>query len=136
VAGASQTVTPGATVTLDGNQSNDPDGDTLNYQWTQILGPVVTLDDPTAAVTTFTAPDVTSSTLLRFDLTVTDPLGLTDTSTTGITVTQAGDSGGGLGSSGGGSLGFLTLCVLLLLAGRNRAPGRAPTELSIRTDRV
>ncbi len=142
VAGASQTVTPGATVTLDGNQSNDPDGDTLNYQWTQILGPVVTLDDPTAAVTTFTAPDVTSSTLLRFDLTVTDPLGLTDTSTTGITVTQAGDSGGGLGSSGGGSLGFLTLALLLLCGigrngpGRNRAPERAPTELSIRTDRV
>jgi choice-of-anchor B domain-containing protein len=129
VAGASQTVSPGATVTLDGNQSNDPDGDTLGYQWTQTMGPAVTLADPTAAVTTFAAPDVTSSTLLRFDLTVTDPLGLADTATTSVTVTQAGDSGGGLGSSGGGSLGFLTLAMLLLLGlSRDHAPGRALTN--------
>jgi hypothetical protein len=133
VAGASQTVVPGATVTLDGNQSNDPDGDTLSYAWTQTIGPTVTLADPTAAVTTFAAPDVTSSTLLRFELTVTDPLGLTDSATTSVTVTQAGGSGGGLGSSGGGSLGLLSLCVLLLFACSSRAPGRTPTGRSIRT---
>ncbi len=118
VAGASQTVTPGAAVTLNGNQSNDPDGDALSYQWTQTMGPAVALDNPAAAVTTFTAPDVSSSTLLRFELTVTDPIGLTDTATTGVTVSQAGGPGGGLGSSGGGSLSFLTLAFLLLLAYR------------------
>jgi choice-of-anchor B domain-containing protein len=118
VAGASQTVAPGTTVTLNGNQSNDPDGDALSYQWTQTMGPAVTLADPTAAVTTFAAPDVTSSTLLRFDLTVVDPLGLTDTATTSVTVTETGSAGPGLGSSGGGSLGFLMLGLLLVFAFR------------------
>jgi choice-of-anchor B domain-containing protein len=125
VAGASQTVAPGTTVTLNGDQSNDPDGDALSYQWTQTMGPAVTLADPTAAVTTFAAPDVTSSTLLRFNLTVIDPLGLTDTATTNVTVAEAGSTGPGLGSSGGGSLGFLTLCMLMLFARRNRTPGSA-----------
>jgi len=131
VAGASQTVAPGVAVTLDGNQSNDPDGDALSYQWTQTMGLAVSLADPTAAITTFTAPDVSSSTLLRFDLTVTDPLGLTDIATTGVTVSLGGGAGGGLGSSGGGSLNWLLLVLLAAasycpLVGRHRttvAPG-------------
>ena len=116
VAGASQTVRPGATVTLDGNQSNDPDGDALTYAWTQTMGPAVSLDDPETASTTFVAPDVSSSTLLRFQLTVTDPLGLNDSATVSVTVSDT-TQGGGLGSdsSGGGSLGWLLLLVLSAL---------------------
>ncbi|MEM9690676.1 MAG: choice-of-anchor B family protein, partial [Pseudomonadota bacterium] len=42
-AGASLTVTAGTAVTLNGTASFDTDGDTLQYQWTQTLGPSVTI---------------------------------------------------------------------------------------------
>src|SRR5690606_25911347 len=82
VAGGSQTVTGGARVTLDGRSSNDPDGDTLAFAWTQVDGPPVTLEDADAALARFNAPTVDSDTLLRFRLTVTDPGGLADSATT------------------------------------------------------
>jgi hypothetical protein len=70
-AGADQTVGSGATVSLDGTGSTDPNaGDTLNYMWTQTSGPAVTLSDPTSATPTFTAP--TGPATLTFDLTVCD----------------------------------------------------------------
>ena len=59
-----------------------------------------------------------TATVPRFDLTVVDPLGLSDTATTSVTVTGAGSTGPGLGSSGGGSLGFLMLGLLLVFAFR------------------
>ena len=114
VAGSNRTVNPGASVTLDGNQSNDPDGDALTYAWVQTMGPAVTLSDPSAAVTSFTAPDVSSSTMLRFQLTVTDPLGLSDSAT--VTITVNNGNGGGLGGDGGGGGAFDLLVMLLLVA--------------------
>ena len=50
----------GATVTLDGTGSNDPDGNNsdLKYLWTQTAGPTVTLSNTTAAKPTFTIPDL------------------------------------------------------------------------------
>jgi hypothetical protein len=42
-AGPNQTVDEGVTVTLDGSNSSDPDGDISSYQWTQIAGIPVTL---------------------------------------------------------------------------------------------
>ncbi len=71
-AGASQTATQGALVTLDGTGSTDPNGATLTYSWTQTGGPAVTLSSPTAAKPTFTAPAVTTSTNLVFGLVVQD----------------------------------------------------------------
>ena len=115
IAGPAQTVSPGATVTLDGNQSNDPDGDALSYSWTQTMGPSVTLSDPDSAVTTFTAPSVSSSTLLRFELTVTDPLGLDDTATVSVTVSD-NSGGGGLGGGSGGGGGALSWLLLMALS--------------------
>ncbi len=109
VAGASQTVSVGSTVTLNGSGSNDADGDTLNYAWSQVLGPTVVLSSPNSATTTFTTPNVTSDTLLRFNLTVSDPGGLTDTSTANITVSTGS-------SSGGGALGLWGLLGLFGLA--------------------
>lgn len=114
VAGASQTVEPGALVTLDGNQSNDPDGDALTYLWTQTAGAAVTLNGADTSIATFTAPSVTSSTMLRFQLAVTDPRGLTDVATTNVTVSTSTGIGGD--SSGGGGTSWLAILALSLLS--------------------
>ncbi len=106
VAGASQTVRSGAVVTLNGTQSNDPDGDAISYQWIQTSGTAVTLNNANAASATFTAPSVTSDVLLRFQLTVSDNRGLANVSSTSVTVRKPGKSGGG------GSLSWLVLALL------------------------
>jgi choice-of-anchor B domain-containing protein len=110
VAGSSQIVSSGATVTLDGGASNDPDGDTLLYSWTQVTGPTVTLGNATTATATasFTAPTVSSDTLLRFELTVSDPGGLQDQATVSVTIRNGNASGGG-----GGALSLWLLALLL-----------------------
>lgn len=112
VAGSSQTVNPGTVVTLNGSASNDPDGDSLSYAWSQQSGPAVTLQNATMASASFTAPSVTSDTLLRFELQVTDAGGLSDSSTANVTISSA--SGGfGNGSSGGGAVNLLAILMLL-----------------------
>ncbi len=65
-------VAQGAVVTLDGRGSADPDGDQLQYLWTQLDGPPVALTDETAARTAFLAPD--AKRLMVFQLVVTDGL--------------------------------------------------------------
>ena len=57
----------------------DLNGDSLQTKWTQIFGDTVTFDDSNLQLS-FTAPDVTPTTFKRlaFELTATDPLGLTD----------------------------------------------------------
>ena len=85
-AGASQTVAPGALVTLDGRASWDPDGDALAYRWTQTTGPAVSLNQTGAAQATFTAPAELGQ--LKFTLIVTDPGGLSADDLTTVTVTN------------------------------------------------
>ena len=110
VAGNSRTVSIGTQVTLDGGGSNDPDGDALTYTWTQTLGPSVTLSGANTPDASFTAPAVSSDTLLRFSLAVSDPGGLSDSATVSITVQSTASGGGG---GGGGALSLWLLALLL-----------------------
>jgi hypothetical protein len=72
-AGGNLTVTEGATVTLNGSASSDPDGESLTFAWVQIAGPNVVLEDADTAWPSFTAPivDLAGATL-KFKLNVSD----------------------------------------------------------------
>ncbi|HJX47810.1 MAG TPA: PKD domain-containing protein [Gaiellaceae bacterium] len=90
-AGPAQTVNEGATVTLDGSASSDPDaGDTLTYAWTQTSGTPVSLAGVTGTHPTFVAPD---NGTYAFQLTVTDSSGQTDTASVTITATNVNPTG-------------------------------------------
>jgi len=84
-AGPEQSANVGAAVQLNGS-GTDPEGAFLTYQWTQTAGPVVVLENATTATPNFTAPAVTATTVLTFQLTVTDNLGATGTDTVNVTV--------------------------------------------------
>jgi hypothetical protein len=72
-AGPDQSVGEGVLVTLDGSASADPNGTALAYQWSQLLGPAVALSSTTAAMPSFTAPDVgLAGAVLTFQLVVSD----------------------------------------------------------------
>jgi len=114
IAGGGQTVNGGINVTLNGSASNDAEGDTLTYQWIQTAGTNVTLNNATMASASFTAPTVSSDTLLRFNLTVSDTSGLSNTASTQVTVRKKAGGGNG-GGGGGGSLGWILLAVLTTL---------------------
>jgi hypothetical protein len=76
-AGPDQTVNESSTVQLDGTGSSDPDGDPINYSWTQVQGTPVTLSDASSAQPTFTAPNQSpkAQETLKFSLTVRDTSG-------------------------------------------------------------
>lgn len=86
VAGPHQTVKSGETVTLDASGSDDTDKDPITYRWTQESGPEVTLSSTGALKPTFTAPNVSEPTVLKFYLKVTDPGGLSDLGVVRVTV--------------------------------------------------
>ena len=86
-AGNDQTVDENSTITLDGSGSVDPEGENLAYSWRQVAGPSVTLSNPTAEQTTFTAPNVTPNGVsLTFELTVIDVIDLQSRNNTEISV--------------------------------------------------
>lgn len=87
-AGPDQTVAESASVTLDGTNSSDPDGNLAAYAWVQKTGTAVTLSDPSAAKPTFISPVIGGGgESLTFELTVTDGLGLTAVDTCIVNVT-------------------------------------------------
>ncbi|MBN2374625.1 hypothetical protein JXL19_12655 [bacterium] len=92
-AGYDQTVNENTTVILDGSNSFDPDGSIVSYRWTQVDGENVTLSDPSAAYTSFFAPDVDQNgTSLAFQLTVTDNGGMESTDTCIVDVSWINES--------------------------------------------
>ena len=89
-AGPNQSAVEGSTVTLDGTNSRDIDGDTLEYYWEQTDGPVtVALMDALTAQPTFEAPVVgPDGVSLTFTLTVTDGSGETHSDTCIVNITN------------------------------------------------
>ena len=72
-AGASVEVVEASAVTLDGSNSSDADGTIESFQWTQIDGPQVELQQADQAQASFTAPEVpVTGATLTFQLEVTD----------------------------------------------------------------
>ncbi|MEJ2499471.1 MAG: PKD domain-containing protein, partial [Sulfurovaceae bacterium] len=68
-AGENQGIHPGDLVTLQGSSSSTFWNDRIiSYQWKQISGPTVTLQNANSAVATFIAPEVSESTTLKFQL--------------------------------------------------------------------
>lgn len=88
-AGEDMSVAELTVVTLSGSASDaDDETDTLSVSWVQTGGTPVTLDVADSLTPSFTAPDVTAPELLTFDLTVTDPDGLSDTDSIDVTVQE------------------------------------------------
>lgn len=119
-AGPDQTVNEGASVTLDGTASSDPDGDPLAYAWVQVGGPAVALNGADDSQASFIAPSVDATTNLIFQLTVMDTHGFS--SSDSVTVTVNAVSNGGKGKKKGGGALWL---VPLLLAGLQRCRNTA-----------
>ncbi|HUR41525.1 MAG TPA: M4 family metallopeptidase [Verrucomicrobiae bacterium] len=74
-AGPDAQVIEGADRTLDGSGSNDPDGETLSFSWSQLAGPSATMTGANTASPSIRAPSVCTNSLLDFRLTVTTPTG-------------------------------------------------------------
>ena len=91
-AGAEQTVDEGEWVTLNGEDSYDPNGQDLDYSWTQTSGQGVDLEDINDPQARFWAPYVYNDEALKFTLRVQDPEGNSDESSTSVKVNSAVDS--------------------------------------------
>jgi hypothetical protein len=93
-AGADRRVAERTLVDLDGGGSDDPEGETLTYRWTQISGPPVTLTGAATARASFTTPNLATAAdaQLVFQLTVNDPHGGRDTDRVTITVIWVNDA--------------------------------------------
>lgn len=92
IAGADFGLIAGDVGTLDGSQSFGRKNGRLSYQWTQLDGPAVTLSSTTVSQPSFTAPPVPSGgASLRFQLTVTDKVGVVATDDV-VVVVQSPDA--------------------------------------------
>jgi hypothetical protein len=90
-AGGDQTVDEGEWVTLDGDGSYDPDGEGLDYSWTQTSGQNVDLEDDDQEEAHFRAPAVNDDTSLRFELRVEDGSGRSDEDSVTVNVNEYDD---------------------------------------------
>ena len=91
-AGPDRSVEAGATVSLNGSNSSDPDGEIEFYLWSQVSGPSVSFSDPRSAEPTIVAPvnvDLQGVSLV-LQLTVTDNEGLQSVDSCIVNVVQEG----------------------------------------------
>lgn len=72
VAGPDRESSAGDEVALDGSESLDADGSVVAYLWTQVYGPNVALQGNASAMARFVAPEIETTTTLRFALHVWD----------------------------------------------------------------
>jgi len=84
-AGQNVSVQSGDTVTIAGSGS-DVDGIVVDYSWTQLSGPPVTLTGATTATVGFIAPSVMTATTITLRLTVTDDKGASANADVSVTV--------------------------------------------------
>ena len=89
-AGLDRTVQELTMITLAGS-ATDVNGDPITYAWTQTAGTMVTLNGADTATPDFMSPDVLvgNPETLTFELTASDPGGLSTTDTVDITVQEA-----------------------------------------------
>lgn len=77
----------GDSVVLSSEDSFDPEGQSLSVQWQQLAGPIVWLQEPSSALElTLKAPLLATNAVFRFELTVTNLSGLTDSADIDIQV--------------------------------------------------
>jgi subtilisin-like proprotein convertase family protein len=94
-AGADRSVASGASVSLSGAASSDPDGDALTFGWSQDSGPPIAFaPSASARDVSFVAPSVAGDTPLVLRLRVTDTHGAAAESVVTITVTASGSPPG------------------------------------------
>ncbi len=86
-AGADRQVARNTVVILDGTGSSAAPGRTLTYQWRQVSGPEITLDDPTLESPRFTIPNLFELFEFVFGLTVND--GFKDSREDAVTISMA-----------------------------------------------
>ena len=89
-AGNALTVNAQTIVTLNGGASTDPDGSITGFEWVQISGPIIALNNSTTVFPSFRTPSLVSNNNFIFQLTVTDDAGATDSATVTITVRGVG----------------------------------------------
>lgn len=84
-AGTAQSVTEGATVTLNATAS-DPNGDAMTIAWSQVSGPMVTLNSTTSLTPSFQAPNVNDPTEIVLRITATDAGGMSTSADIAVSV--------------------------------------------------
>lgn len=113
----------GTSITLDGRNSTPSAGRAITgYQWRQVSGPAVSIQNATSAVATVQLP--AEGATFVFELVVTDSSGAADAES--VTVSSSSAGGGGGGGGGGGSMGWawgLGLWAAALAALRLRRRG-------------
>jgi len=114
-AGNNQIVDEQTEVILSGSGS-DGDGTIVSYQWSQTSGTSVVLNNTDSSSTTFTAPALTETATLTFQLTVTDNTGSTVSDSVPVTVTPVISGIAQLGLISGGNVKLLDAQNLALIA--------------------
>jgi choice-of-anchor B domain-containing protein len=108
-AGDNSEVNTRQSVTLNGS-GTDPENQPLSYQWQQVSGSNVTINNASNPQASFTAPSVAAT--LEFSLTTTDEFGLTSTDNIVITVIASNISTPSGGSGGGSTFWLILLSIL------------------------